>query len=92
MSVLALSPSAMACSEVTREGDADAEEAEEAEEAEGLTPTSLPSSSGGERPAPAAATRDENDPAPAETTRVFERGDERAAALIKRYGPPPARA
>ena len=47
--------------------------------------------SGVERPAPAAATRDENDPAPAETTRVFERNDERSTALIKRYGAPPPR-
>jgi hypothetical protein len=42
--------------------------------------------SGGERPAPASATRDGNDPAPAETTRGSQRDlGERARALSARY-------
>lgn len=58
--------------------------ADEVRAARGLTTSSAPSSEG-ERPAPAEATRDENDPAPAETTRGSQRNDERATALAKRY-------
>jgi len=53
-------------------------------------PTDFPSTSEGQRPAPAdQATRDEQtDPAPAPATRGVERQDERATALAIRYGLP----
>ncbi len=59
--------------------------ADEVRAARGL-PTDTPPASEEARPAPADATRDTtSDPAPAETTRGFERQDERARALAIRY-------
>ncbi len=48
-------------------------------------PTELPTPEGGASPAPADATRDTSDPAPAQTTRGVEIQDERAHALAVRY-------
>lgn len=59
--------------------------ADEVRAARGVAATDHPAPRGGGRPEPASATRDENDPAPAETARGSEKDDERATALAKRY-------
>ncbi|TKJ24378.1 hypothetical protein A6V29_05005 [Blastococcus sp. CCUG 61487] len=61
--------------------------ADEVRAARGL-PTDSAHTSEGERPAPGETTRDENDPAPADATRGSQREDERAHALVARYGLP----